>query len=223
MVVFTEEEIMKKIIIMLVLSLSVFAAKIEVIGQGNVKAEPNIVKTNLGIQTQRETVGEAMEVNQKLISNLYEKLLALGIEKKDISTSQFYLSYYLDQDKKDVYTVSNNLEVKVRDLNKINEVLSTSTGVGVNNIWGINFVSDNSEALSKKARVAAIEDAKKKASEYAKAAGMTLGKVIEISEIQSYNYGFETQAKMMSTGGDSVYSPSELSYTESVRVVFDLK
>ena len=164
-----------------------------------------------------------MEVNQKLISNLYEKLTALGIEKKDISTSQFYLSYYLDQDKKDVYTVSNNLEVKVRDLNKINEVLSISTGVGVNNIWGINFVSDNSEALSKKARVAAIEDAKKKASEYAKAAGMTLGKVIEISEVQSYNYGFETQAKLMGSSADSVYSPSELSYTESVKVVFDLK
>lgn len=214
---------MKKIIIMLVLSFSVFAGKIEVIGQGNVKAEPNIVKTNLGIQTQKETVKEAMEVNQKLISNLYEKLTALGIEKKDISTSQFYLSYYLDQDKKDVYTVSNNLEVKVRDLNKINEVLSISTGVGVNNIWGINFVSDNSEALSKKARVAAIEDAKKKASEYAKAAGMTLGKVIEISEVQSYNYGFETQAKLMGSSADSVYSPSELSYTESVKVVFDLK
>lgn len=214
---------MKKIVLMLVLSLSIFAAKIEVIGNGVVKAEPNIIKANLGVQTQKQTVQEAMDVNQKLISRLYEKLTALGIAKKDIVTSQFYLNYYLDQDKKDVYAVSNNLEVKIRDLNKINEVLSISTEVGVNNIWGINFVSDNSEVLSKEARIAAVEDAKKKAEEYAKAAGMKVGKVMEISEIQSYNYGFETKAKTMSYAGDMVYSPSELSYTESVKVVFEIK
>lgn len=214
---------MKKIVIMILLSLSAFAAKLEVIGQGLIKAEPNIVKINLGVQTQKTTVGEAMDVNKKLISDLYNKLVTLGIEKKDITTSQFYLNYYLDQDKKDVYTVSNNLEVRVKNLDKLNEILSTSTEVGVNNIWGINFVNDNTEELAKKARIAAVEDAKKKATEYAKASGMTLGKVLELSEVQSYNYGFETKAKTASFGGDMVYSPSELTYSESVKVIYELK
>lgn len=214
---------MKKVIVMILLSLSLFAAKLEVIGQGLIKAEPNIVKINLGVQTQKSTVGEAMDVNKKLISDLYNKLVTLGIEKKDITTSQFYLNYYLDQDKKDVYTVSNNLEVRVKNLDKLNEILSTSTEVGVNNIWGINFVNDNTEDLAKKARIAAVEDAKKKATEYAKASGMTLGKVIELSEVQSYNYGFETKAKTASFGGDMVYSPSELTYTESVKVIYEIK
>ncbi len=84
---------MNKTIIMLLLSLSILGAKIEVTGQGVVKAEPNIVKTNLGINTQRPTIGEAMEVNKTMINKLYEKLISLGIDKKDINTSQFYLNY----------------------------------------------------------------------------------------------------------------------------------
>ncbi len=132
---------MKKLLLgICLLSSLTFAAKIEVIGQGVVKTAPNVIQTNLGIQTQKETVQDAMETNQKLISSLYEKLIALGIDKKDIVTSQFYLNYYKNEDKKDVYTVSNNLEIKIRDLKKINEVLSISTKEGVNNIWGINFV-----------------------------------------------------------------------------------
>ena len=215
---------MKKILTMLLLSLSIFGAKIEVTGQGVVKAEPNIIKTNLGIHTQRPTVGEAMEINKSMINKLYEKLIDLGIDKKDINTSQFYLNYYLDQNKNDVYTVTNNLEVKIRDLNKINDVLATSTEVGVNNIWGINFVSDNTENLAKDARIAAIQDARKKAEELAKASGMRLGKILEIVELQSYNYGFETRAKTMAYGtGDMVFSPSELSYSESVKVIYELK
>lgn len=215
---------MNKTIIMLLLSLSILGAKIEVTGQGVVKAEPNIVKTNLGINTQRPTIGEAMEVNKTMINKLYEKLISLGIDKKDINTSQFYLNYYLDQDKKDVYTVTNNLEVKIRDLSKINDVLATSTEVGVNNIWGINFVSDNTENLATEARTAAIQDARKKAEELAKASGMKLGKVLEIVEIQSYNYGFETRTKTMAYApNDMVFAPSELSYSESVKVIYELK
>lgn len=215
----------KLLIIFFTLSTFTFSArKIEVIGQGIIKTVPNIVKTNLGIQTQKETVQEAMEINQKLISNLYEKLINLGIDKKDITTSQFYLNYYLNEEKKDVYTVSNNLEVKVKDLTKINEVLAISTKEGVNNIWGLNFVSDDSEKLAKKARVAAIEDAKKKAGEYATAAGASLGKVLEIIEIESYNAGFISNKKTMAYASEaSVYSPEELSYTESVKVIFELK
>ena len=107
---------MKKLLLgVCLLSSLTFAAKIEVIGQGVVKTAPNVIQTNLGIQTQKETVQDAMETNQKLISSLYEKLIALGIEKKDIVTSQFYLNYYKNEDKKDVYTVSNNLEIKIRD------------------------------------------------------------------------------------------------------------
>ena len=215
---------MKKILLgVCLLSSLAFAAKIEVIGQGVVKTAPNVIQTNLGIQTQKETVQDAMETNQKMISNLYEKLIALGIEKKDIVTSQFYLNYYKNEDQKDVYTVSNNLEIKIRDLKKINEVLSISTKEGVNNIWGINFVTDGSEDLAKKARAAAMENAKLKATEYAKAAGMKITGVLEISEVQSNNYGFIGMAKSKSLNDSAVYGPEELEFTDSVKVIYEMK
>ena len=72
---------MKKLLLgVCLLSSLTFAAKIEVIGQGVVKTAPNVIQTNLGIQTQKETVQDALETNQTLISSLYEKLIALGIE-----------------------------------------------------------------------------------------------------------------------------------------------
>ena len=81
---------MKKILLgVCLLSSLAFAAKIEVIGQGVVKTAPNVIQTNLGIQTQKETVQDAMETNQKMINNLYEKLIALGIEKKILSLLSF--------------------------------------------------------------------------------------------------------------------------------------
>lgn len=215
---------MKKLLLgVCLLSSLTFAAKIEVIGQGVVKTVPNVIQTNLGIQTQKETVQDAMETNQKLISNLYEKLIALGIEKKDIVTSQFYLNYYKNEDKKDVYTVSNNLEIKIRDLKKINDVLSISTKEGVNNIWGINFVTDGNVDLAKKARIAAIENAKLKATEYAKAAGMKITGILEISEIQNNSYGFTGMAKSNSFNESAVYGPEELEFTDSVRVIYEIK
>lgn len=215
---------MKKLLLgITLLSSLTFAAKLEVIGVGIIKTAPNVIQTNLGIQTQKETVQDAMETNQKLISSLYEKLIALGIEKKDIVTSQFYLNYYKNEDKKDVYTVSNNLEIKIRDLKKINEVLSLSTKEGVNNIWGINFVTDASDDLAKKARTAAMENAKSKASEYAKAAGMKITGVIEISEVQNNNFGFVGMAKSKSFNDSAVYGPEELEFTDSVRVIYEIK
>lgn len=215
---------MKKLLLgAFLISAMAFGAKIEVTGEGIVKTAPNVIKTNLGIQTQKDTVQDAMETNQKLISSLYEKLIGLGIEKKDIVTSQFYLSYYKDENKNDVYTVSNNLEIKIRDLKKINEVLSLSTKEGVNNIWGINFVADGSEDLAKKARIAAIENAKMKAEDYAKAAGMKIVKILEISEVHNINYGFTTMAKSTSFNESSVYGPEELEFTDSVKVVYELK
>lgn len=215
---------MKKLLLgVCLLNSLTFAAKIEVVGQGVVKTAPNVIQTNLGIQTQKETVQDAMETNQKLISSLYEKLIALGIEKKDIVTSQFYLNYYKNEDKKDVYTVSNNLEIKIRDLKKINDVLSISTKEGVNNIWGINFVADGNDDLAKKARIAAIENAKLKATEYAKAAGMKITGIIEISEIQNTNYGFVGMAKSKSFNDSAVYGPEELEFTDSIKVIYEMK
>ena len=117
----------------------------------------------------------------------------------------------------------NNLEIKIRDLKKINEVLSISTKEGVNNIWGINFVTDGSEDLAKKARAAAMENAKLKATEYAKAAGMKITGVLEISEVQSNNYGFIGMAKSKSLNDSAVYGPEELEFTDSVKVIYEMK
>lgn len=215
---------MKKILILMVLLSSfIFGAKIEVVGNGTVKVSPNIIKINLGIQTQKENLQEALSENQKSISTLYETLNTMGIDKKDMTTSQFYLSYYKDEDKKDTYVISNNLEIKIRDMAKIDEVISTSTSMGVNNIWGLNFTAEENSNLASEARKLALKDAKDKATEYANATGLKLGKIVEIVEIQTGNYNFETSMKATSFSKTSVYGPDQIDYNASVKVIYELK
>ena len=215
---------MKRILILMVLLSSfIFGAKIDVVGNGTVKVSPNIIKINLGIQTQKENLQEALSENQKSISALYETLNTMGIDKKDMTTSQFYLSYYKDEDKKDTYVISNNLEIKIRDMAKIDEVISTSTSMGVNNIWGLNFTAEEDSNLASEARKLALKDAKAKATEYANATGLKLGKIVEIVEIQTGNYNFETSMKATSFSKTSVYGPDQIDYNSSVKVIYELK
>ena len=83
------------------------------------------------------------------------------------------------------YQVSTSYEVTISDFNKINDLLVSATSFGANTVGSVTF--DLSEELKneklKEAREIAVTEAKLKASGLAKAAGINLGKIINISEI----------------------------------------
>ncbi|MGH6751016.1 MAG: SIMPL domain-containing protein, partial [Bradyrhizobium sp.] len=72
--------------------------------------------------------------------------------------------------------------VKVRDVTKLAGMIDVLVGAGANDIGGINFVVTQASKLLDEAREQAIADARRKAQIYAKAAGVTLGEPIAISE-----------------------------------------
>lgn len=86
------------------------------------------------------------------------------------------------------YTVSQNLEIKVKPIDKVNNVIDLATANGANLVNGINFTfSDNlQKSLEKKAREQAVKEAKEKAQNLAQVAGIRLGRVINIIEGSSY-------------------------------------
>jgi uncharacterized protein len=72
--------------------------------------------------------------------------------------------------------------IRVRDVTKVANVIDTLVGAGANEIGGINFMVSQASKLLDEAREQAVADARRKAEIYAKAAGVTLGAPLSISE-----------------------------------------
>jgi uncharacterized protein len=117
-------------------------------------------------------------------------LLALkgaGIEEKDFQTSRLSLQPQNAPNRTGPaaivgYRASNRVTIRVRDVAKAAGVIDTLVGAGANDIGGINFMVSQASKLLDDAREQAVADARRKAEIYAKAAGVTLGAPLSISE-----------------------------------------
>jgi hypothetical protein len=84
------------------------------------------------------------------------------------------------------FSVSNRLNVKIRDIGKIGATLDKLVAAGATDVGNVEFLHANSSALLDQARQAAMADARRKAELYAKAAGLTLSVVAFVSEDGGY-------------------------------------
>jgi uncharacterized protein YggE len=80
------------------------------------------------------------------------------------------------------YVVSNMVEVTVRAIERLGEVLGSVTAAGANNIWGISFDIEDKRPLIEQARAQAFEHAKADAARVAELSGLTLGRIVEVSD-----------------------------------------
>jgi hypothetical protein len=156
-------------------------------GTGRVTVVPDIATINVGVRTEADEVTDALSGNTAQANAISEVLQELGVAEEDIQTSNFnvYPSERYDpmtgQSEGQYFVVENTVNVTVRDLSTLGEVLSAVVNAGANNIYGINFnVEDREEAVAE-ARELAIQDAKAKAEAIAEEAGVSLGDLISIS------------------------------------------
>ena len=162
-------------------------ATFDVDGEGKVTAIPDTAEINLGIQVNKPTVEAAQKEANEKINKITDELKKLGIEEKFIKTINYslYPEYDYRAGQKIVgYNVNITLKIKVKDFDKINQVIDTATSLGANQIGNLSFTIDDEklEELKMEARKQAIEKAKKKAKEIANAAGLKLGRIVNISE-----------------------------------------
>ena len=149
---------------------------------------PNFAQIRSGVTTRAKTVKEAVEANSKLMVAIMAALKDAGIAEKDIQTSRFSIQpVYAPQELRTEpkllgYSVSNQVDVTIRVIGRVGDVLDKVVAAGATDVGNVSFlVSDASKALDE-AREAAIADARRKAEVYAKAAGVQLGRVEWITE-----------------------------------------
>jgi uncharacterized protein YggE len=167
-------------------------ARIIVTGEGSISVPPDYAEVSGGATTRGKSVKEAADDNSKLMTDITNALLQAGIARKDIQTSHFSIRpIYTQTDphaeaKLAGYEVGNQVNVKIREIRKAGDVLERLIAAGATNVGNIEFLqSEPSKALDQ-AREAAVADARRKAELYAKAAGLTLGRVAWITEETGY-------------------------------------
>lgn len=121
------------------------------------------------------------------------------------------------------YRVSNVVEVTIRDLPKVGDVLGQALRAGANNVWGVNYMLDEPAALEAKAREKAVADAKARAENLARLAGTRLGPVISITEGYGGPSPIPMRMGMMRAEVASVpVEAGELTVTSQVQIVYAL-
>lgn len=161
---------------------------------GKVTVVPDVVKVTLGIEIQGQTLKQVQSAVNTKSKTLTDSLKKLGIDEKDIKTTNYSVSpeydYQSNPYRINGYRVSTSYEIKITDFDTVNEVLTIATSTGANIIGNMSFeVNEKTkEKLTQEAREKAVTLAKNKAEGLAKASGITLGKIINVTESTGFDY-----------------------------------
>lgn len=157
-------------------------------GRASVGAAPDRVMINLGVVSKAPTARDALSLNTANMKKIIETVKQNGVKRKHIQTSNFSIQpeykHFKNGEPPQVrrYSVNNTVRIVVTEIDKLGELLDKVVSSGSNQIQGIQFFVSNEDKLKDEARKLAVKAAQRKASLYAKAAGVELGDVINISE-----------------------------------------
>lgn len=210
-------------------------AKITTNGRSEIKIAPEFVSVYIFIETLNDSAQIAKDKNAEISENVLTALLKTGLEKKDIETVNYniYENYIWDgeKQKKEGFKVSNNLKVKVKNIDLTGKVVD----VVIDNkalVQSINFeISLETEnKLKKEALAKAAQDAREKAKALAEGSGGKLGKLVGLSDNQFYYNPYPIYAYAESIGGVADakravtnIQPQELIVTGNVNAVYEIK
>lgn len=207
------------------------ARTITVVGSGQVSLTPDMAQVNVGVEVRGASVAEAKAEVDRRMAAILAALVDLGVAEKDIQTAHYSIHYEREAfampreegvaEAAGVYRVSNMLNVEVRDLDKLGEILDAAVEAGANQMYGVSFTVANDEAWESEARQAAVADARDRAKELADLAGVELGEVLSVSEVLGSSPVFAAREMAVGMGGG--IAPGELEFSTQIQVTFAIQ
>lgn len=208
-------------------------------GTGDIDATPDLATFSVTVVTDGgKNVAEVQGANTEKMNKVHAFLVERGIEKKDLKTGQYNLSPRYDYTPCNAgdckaptisgYSLTQTLDVKVRDTTQLGDLLSGVVENGANTVSGVSFVVDDDEAVKDAARKEAIADAKRKALATAKAAGFRLGKLVTLYENSNpMGYGGMggdgAESALMKANAAPVVEPGTQSTKVQVTLTYEIK
>jgi len=169
-------------------SLTTAAPLVTVSGHGETNVPPDIAQVTIGVDVTKATLQDAQQEATTRANQIIDTVKAAGVAAQDIQTINYNVSVLTntgkDADRTEVkgFEIVNQVQVTVRDIAKLGELLDAVVQAGANAIDGVTFTVDDPTEAARQARIDAVADAHAKAEELAAAAGMTLGPVVSIAE-----------------------------------------
>src|SRR5665647_23978 len=160
---------------------------VTVSGEATVAVAPDTAVIRIGVTSSAKTAREASDANAKQMTSVLAAIKDAGIADRDVQTSRLSLQPQYDPNKSGTarllgFQVTNQVTVKIRDIDKLPAILDRAIGAGANEMSGIEFVVSEQSKLLDQARDEAVADAHRKAELYAHAAGVKVGRVVTITE-----------------------------------------
>lgn len=191
-------------------------------GEGKTVVIPDVAQFTFRVLTEGgKNLAQLEETNSEKTNKAIEYLKDNGVDTKDIKTQNYDIQPRYEYSNCGLlgssvcpppsivgYTITNTVEVKVRDLKKVGDILSGVVANGANTVSGLQFTLDDSEAAKATARKEAIDKAKEKAKQIAKDGGFRMGELIGIQINDGSDY-YPQYAYGM--GGDSMKEMSTVS------------
>ncbi len=202
--------------------------KLYVSATGHAAQAPDQASVSAGVVTQAPTAGEAMAQNAAQMTSAFAALKKAGIAARNITTSQMSLQPQYNYENRKApritgYQVRNTVTAKTYDLDNVGPMLDALVNAGVNNINGVTFSIKDSKSAKDKARLDAIAEAREKAQNMAKAAGVRLGKVLEIRESTSSRpQPTMYMARSMDAASSTPISAGEQTLSVTVNITYAL-
>ena len=204
---------------------------ISLTGAGSASAQADQATVNLGVQVLSESASDAIGENAETMTAVIDAIKALGVSEDDIITTSYsvYPQYDWTEDGRVFigYSVTNLVQVTVKDLDIVGDVIDTAAVAGANQINGISFeLSDaKREELKTNAYIAALTDAQDKADVIAENLGLSITGVQSVTEysytpVRSYEMYEEAVAMDGARSFSTPIVSGELSVTVSVHIVF---
>lgn len=199
-------------------------------GHGEVKVKPDIALLTLTVTTQLANQAEAVQQNAVRTTSLLAALRGAGLAAKDIETQSYTVQPQYDYKPSPPvltgYQVQNSVQVTVRDLTKVGFVIDKATAKGTGaEVGGVSFDLSDRAAAQSSALALAVRSAKLKASVMADAAGVSLGRLLTLTEggeapVVRPLYAMRTLAAPSPAAPETPISDQQITVTADATLVY---
>jgi len=203
---------------------------VSVSGEATISVAPDRAEVTAGVTSQGKTARQASQANNKAMNDVMAALKGAGIAAKDLQTSQLSLQPLFETRSSSSarqqiigYRATNRVTIALHDIGKVADAIDALVGAGANDIDGVSFSVSETSKLLDDARSKAMADAHRKAEIYARAAGMTLGFPLSISEGGAMPPVIFHKMAVRASAEPTPVAPGEQTLRVNVNVTYELK
>jgi hypothetical protein len=185
---------------------------------GEIYAKPDLAVVAFSVVNESATVSGSIAENAKKMNTVIDFMKKQGVEDKDLKTASFNIYPRYEWSRETVclfppctgekrvltgYEVQQSLEVKIRDMAKIGDIIQGATDSGANQVGDLSFTIDKQDEIKNQAREQAIEKAKAKAKELAGQLGVKLARIVNFSESGTMPIPYPYDTMLGKGGGET--------------------